>query len=162
MTEDIVLPWEAQPEPFLDSLRAQASKLAMLRQEVQSQEAGIKEARQAFEATLADRARNLEALKREVEATESAVRGMALVEHSQTNNTKPCPGVSVVMTKEYEVDEAAGLTWARTTRMCLVPEALDIKAVKKMATVTSLPFVVVHEKPSVRIASDLGAALEAA
>lgn len=162
IANSVQLPWDAAPATIQDDVRAHALKLATLRHELAAREDGIKGERQAFEATLSDRLRNIEALRREVEAEESAVRALALVAHDQTGDKAPCPGVSVVIGKEYAIDEAAGLTWAKTTRMCLLPESLDVKAVKKMATVTPLPFVTITDRPSVRLASDLLAALSEA
>ena len=143
-----------------ESLRTEAVKLATLRHEADQREDAIKRARAEFEQTIAVQVNSLAGLRREIEATEGAVRGMALVEHEQTGEKKVIPGVEVVVGKEYEVDAVAGLAWARTVNMCLIPESLDIKAVKKMATVAPLPFVTVTEKPSVRIASDLLAKLD--
>ncbi len=41
----------------------------------------------------------------------------------------------------YAIDAEAGLAWAREKHLCLIPEALDVTAVKKLATVQALPFV---------------------
>lgn len=141
------------------SLRAHVERLALLREEAAQRADAIKAKRAAFEATIAEDVAGLSLTTRETEEVEAAVRGLTLVAHETTGNAKPCAGVSVVMSKEYDIDDAAGLEWARATTMCLVPESLDVKAVKKMASVTALPFVTVREVPSVRIASDLPKAL---
>jgi hypothetical protein len=140
-------------------LRSHVERLALLREEVKQRREAIEAKRAAFDATIADDARNLEACKRAVEAAEADVRGLTLVAHETTGNAKPSAGVSVVITKDYTVDEAAGFAWAKTTGLCLVPESLDVKAVKKLATVQALPFVTVQEVPAVRIATDLTKAL---
>ena len=143
-----------------ESLRTEAVKLATLRHEAEQRDEAIKRARAGFEDTIAQQVQSLAGIRREIEATEGAIRGMALVTYETTGEKKAVPGVEVVVGKEYDIDEPAGLAWARTVKMCLVPEALDLKAVKKMAAVTDLPFVTVSEKPSVRIASDLLKKLE--
>ena len=157
----IALPWEedAVPPTIAADIKRHAVKLAALRVELAAREAGIKAKRAAFEATLTTQLQNVEALRREVEATEGTVRALALVEHETSGTTKPCPGVSVVIGKEYEIDEAAGLAWAKEKGLCLVPESLNVKEVKALASNVVLPFVTVREKPSVRLATDLLKAL---
>lgn len=46
--------------------------------------------------------------------------------------------------------------------MALIPESVDLKALRKIATVQALPFVTVTERPSVRISTDLAKALDGA
>lgn len=162
IASDMATAFSEAPLTMADDVKRHALKLATLRHELAMRDDAVKAARRGFEDTIAEQLRNLEALKREIEVTEGTVRALALVVHQTEGHTKPCPGVSVVVGKEYEVDEAAALTWAKTTRMCLVPEAVDLKAIKKMAAVTELPFVTVTEKPSVRIATDLLKALDGA
>lgn len=139
------------PDSLLDELR----HLAVQRAWTASLDAKIKAARAGFDATIAHELQNLEAAKRGVEAAEFAVRALALVIHETTGLKAPCAGVSVVMTKEYAIDEAAGFLWAQAHGMCLIPAQLDKRAAAKMATVQPLPFVKVTESASVRIASDL-------
>jgi hypothetical protein len=141
-------------------LREYVERLALLREEVAQRKSNLDALRAAFDASVAADARNLEACKRAVEAAEADVRGLALVTHTNTGSTKPMPGVQIVASKEYAIDEPAGLVWAQQTRLCLIPESLDVKAVKKLATVQALPFVRVLENPSVRIATDLAKALQ--
>lgn len=161
IANDMAVTFSQAPEPptIASDLKRHTVKLATLRVELAARDEALRVARQAFEATLSEQLRNREALRRELDATEDTVRALALVEYETTGRTKPCPGISVVISKEYEVDEASALTWAKTTRMCLVPEQLDLKSIKKMATVTDLPFVTVTERPAVRVASDLVKAL---
>ena len=149
----------SEAAPIALDIKRHAVKLATLRVELAARDEAIRHARAAFEQTIAEQLRNREALKRELDVTEDTVRALALVEHQTSGSTKPAPGISVVTAKTYDVDEAAALAWAKTTRMCLVPEAVDLKAIKKMATVTELPFVTVTEAPTVRIATDLVKAL---
>jgi hypothetical protein len=146
-------------ESLTSSLREAAFRLAMLRESIKQRKERIETARRGFEATIA---LDLELLKADADALDSeeaTVRAMALVAYETEGHKRPAPGVDVVVTKDYEIDEASGLQWAKTTKMCLLPEQLDVKAVKKMAAVVPLPFVEVRERPTVRIASDLLAAL---
>ena len=145
----------APTDSLTDTLRTELMTLATLREDIASREAKIKAARSGFEATLVYDCRHLEAAKRGAEAAEASVRALALVIHETTANTKPCAGVSIVMTKEYAIDEAAGFVWAQAHGMCLIPAQLDKRAAAKMATVQPLSFVTVTESPSVRIATDL-------
>lgn len=94
-----------------------------------------------------------------VAAAETALRAVAIERYDITKNRKPAPGVEIRLFKSYEIDESAGLAWAKEKSICLIPERLDVAAVKKMATVMPLPFVVVDDEPRVMIASDLGLAL---
>lgn len=94
-------------------------------------------------------------IKADVNSLEAEIRSLALLLFAKTGDAKPTTGVSVVQTKEYEINVAAGLAWAQVHRMCLVPEQLDRKAVEKMCTVVPLPFVVVTTVPAVRIATNL-------
>ena len=59
------------------------------------------------------------------------------------------------MFKEYAINEVSGLAWATEKQLCLIPAKLDVAAIKKLATVTPLPFVMVSEVPKVTIATDL-------
>lgn len=143
-----------------ESLRAEAVKLATLRHEADQREEVIKRARAEFEQTIAVQVNSLAGLRREIEATEGAVRGMALVEHEQTGEKKLIPGVEVIVGEELVYDETAAWEWAQKTGMCVSPAKLDLKAFAKIAKATDLPFVTKVAKPSVRIASDLLAKLD--
>ena len=142
-----------------ESLYDAAMQLAVLRESVRQRAERIASARRAFELGIAHELDQLATDKAQVETAEAAVRGMALLVYDAEGQRKPAPGVEVILQKEYDIDEASGLTWAKATGMCLVPQQLDLKAVKKMATVVPLPFVEVRERPAVRIASDLLRAL---
>lgn len=143
-----------------ESLAVSVGTLAVLRESVKQRTEKIAAARKGFDATIADDLQKLEADKRALEAEESAVRGIALVEYENTGTKAPATGVMVVMTKEYAIDEVAGFAWAQAHGLCLIPAQLDKKAAQKMATVQPLPFVTVTEVPSVRIASDLTKAMQ--
>lgn len=98
-----------------------------------------------------------------VEVAESAVRALADLSYkADPTNRKPAPGVEIKIVKTYEVDSAAGLAWAKEKQLCLIPEALDLAAVKKLATVQALPFVTVTETGKAFVAADLAKALASA
>ena len=80
-------------------------------------------------------------------------------EYARTDNKKPAPGVEVKLFKRLDYDAGEALAWARSKQMCLVPEALNIAAFKKIAQATPLPFVFYHEEPQVTIATKLDEAL---
>ena len=91
----------------------------------------------------------------EVDAAETALKAVALQVHENTGTKKPAPGVEIKMFKEYAIDEVAGLAWATEKQLCLIPARLDLAAIKKLATVTPLPFVLIAEVPKATIATDL-------
>lgn len=99
------------------------------------------------------------AANQRVVETEATCRAIALAHFQMTGEKKPTPGVEVKETKKYDIDEAAGFAWATEKGMCLIPAALDVKAIKKLATVQALPFVTVTTEPQVQLAGDLGAAV---
>ena len=142
-----------------DSVRDRAQQLAALRDDLETREQAMKSKRLVFDAMNADELTQLLAARRAVADAEADVNGLALVTYETTGEKRPCGGVSIIITKEYDIDEAAAFAWAKQTQMALVPESLDVKAVKKIATVQALPFVTVRDVPKARIASDLRTAL---
>jgi hypothetical protein len=90
-----------------------------------------------------------------VDMAETAVKAIALSLHASVGTKKPAPGVEIKMFKEYAIDEDAGLKWATEKQLCLIPAKLDIPAIKKLATVQPLPFVLIDEVPRATIATDL-------
>lgn len=158
-----------------DSLRASVLRLAVLRESVAQRAEAIKAKRAAFEATIADDLRLLDADKLAVEAEESGLRGMAQIVAEQTGNKKPAPGIEVVGKTTYTIsDRAAALAWAKKTGLALVPESVDEKALLAFAKTLPkgylgataafyygwrLDFVTVEEGLAVKIATDLTAAL---
>lgn len=143
-----------------ESLRTEAVKLATLRHEAEQRDEAIKRQRAAFEDTIAQQVQSLAGIRREIEATEGAVRGMALVTYETTGEKKLIPGVDVVVGEELVYEESDAWEWAQKTGMCISPAKLDAKAFAKIAKAAPLPFVKKVDKPSVRIASDLLAKLE--
>jgi hypothetical protein len=96
-----------------------------------------------------------------VDAAESACRALALDFYGRTQQAKPTAGVEI---KVYEVVEVAdaleALAWAKQTKLCLVPEAVDTKALLKVAKATPLPFIHYAKEPKAQIATDLEKALK--
>lgn len=97
--------------------------------------------------------------KKEEDLAEQIARELVEAHFRATGEAKPHAGAWIVMKTIYAIDEVKALDWARETKMALVPESVDIKAIAKIAGVTPLPFVTANEIPSVRIASDLDAKL---
>ena len=155
------IPPTAAPQgaPLRDSLAAAVMRLAVLREEEKQRSDALRAKRDAFEATLAEDLRLLRDSTEERTACEIDVRVLATTIHAASGEKKVSAGVDVIVAHDYIIDEPAGLAWAREKQMCLVPESLDIKAVKKLATVQELPFVRREDKPQVRIATDLPKAL---
>ena len=155
------IPPTAAPQgaPLRDSLAAAVMRLAVLREEEKQRSDAIKSGREAFEVNIADDVAQLSECSAARAACEAEVRALATTIHAASGEKKVSAGVDVIVAHDYIIDEPAGLAWAREKQMCLVPESLDIKAVKKLATVQELPFVRREDKPQVRIATDLPKAL---
>ena len=136
-------------------LTAARDALALARQQLAATNATVAAAQAAFEAANAELLARAKAEALAAENADAVVRTLALKEYERLGVKKLVAGVEIAIAKTYAIDETAGLAWAREKQMCLVPESLDVKAVKKLATVQPLPFVIVTETPSVRIASDL-------
>lgn len=134
-------------------------ELAALRERAADSAFRIKIVRECFEREHADLIASVRETAAIVAAAETALRAVALERYDITKERRPAPGVEIRLFKSYEIDESAGLEWAKEKSICLIPERLDVAAVKKMATVVPLPFVVVDEEPRVMIASDLGLVL---
>jgi hypothetical protein len=90
-----------------------------------------------------------------VAASETALKAVALERYDITKDKKPAPGIEIKLFKEYVIDEVAAFAWAQLKELCLIPARLDVPAIKKLATVTPLPFVLIDEVPRVTIATDL-------
>ena len=147
---------EPSDDPTLShTLDLLVSSLAARRAERDRHMELVRVKREEADAAMAADVAALYQIRADVNSLEAEIRFLALLLYAKTGDTKPTTGVSVVQTKGYEIDEAAGLAWARVHRMCLVPEQLDRKAVEKMCQVVPLPFVVVSTVPAVRIATNL-------
>lgn len=117
--------------------------------------AELKKRRAAFDSENATLVAVLKNDAAAVTAAEIAIRAVAEAEYRTTLNRKPAPGIEIKVFKEYLIDEEEGLRWAQEKKLCLIPEKLDITAIKKLATVTPLPFVVIEDVPKAQIATNL-------
>lgn len=134
----------------LAAQRAAAAQLAAL----------LKAEQEAFDAKHADLIAGIQQACAAVNDSELMVRTLAVDAYNANPDDKaPAPGIGIRVTKNYTVDEKAGLVWAKQAGMCLIPESLDVKAVKKIAAATPLAFVTVTEEASATIATDLEKAL---
>lgn len=154
-------PAAASTSPDSPHIRQAVETLATARRNAAARRAALSEARQVFEAEHASLILDGKAADETAQLAEQVVRELVLVHHKTTGDGAPCAGVSIALTTEFKVDVVAGLEWARQTKMALIPESLDLAAVKKIARATALPFVTLLEVPAVRIATDLDKALDA-
>jgi hypothetical protein len=95
----------------------------------------------------------------QVTKAEGVVRQTAGEVYLNTGEKRPAPGVEVKVYKTMEIaDNAAALAWAQQTKIGIVPETFDAKAILKVAAVSPLPFVLYIDDPRVTIATQLNAA----
>jgi hypothetical protein len=94
-----------------------------------------------------------------IATAEADVRALAVSTYGMTGDKKPAPGVEIVLASKMDYPEGEAFAWAQQTGMALVPQSLDRKAFEKIAKATPLPFVIYRQEPSVRIATQLSAAL---
>lgn len=117
----------------------------------------------AFDAQHATTEKAVYAANDIVQKLEAEVRAYTLLvwDAAGRTDTKPLAGVQVVMGREVKIDEVEAMQWARQTGLGMKPATLDVAAIKKLADtgVVNMPFVTVIERPSVRIATDLAAAV---
>lgn len=143
--------------PLLERVRA----LAEARRALVSRQADYAIAQRRFEDATRDLRLAMNQAKDAVAAAEVTVRALAAEEYMLTGEKKPAPGIEIKLRATYQIDEQTGLAWAKEKGLCLIPESLDVAAVKKMASVTPLPFVTVTHEPQPQIATDLDKALSA-
>lgn len=131
---------------------------ARLRRDVLKAE--LADRRAEFEASIADITETHKLASADAETCENELRALALAAYtSDPTNKKPAPGVSVAMEKVISYDPLVALVWAQNTKLALLPERLDEKAFLAIARATDLPFVTLSERPSIKLATDLNAAL---
>jgi hypothetical protein len=135
--------------------------LANVRELHESNKSKLKARQDAFNVENANLINEITLSAPAIVAAEVALKAVVESEYRATGEKKPAAGVEVKLFKEFAIDEAAGLAWAKEKELCLIPEQLDVAAVKKLATVQPLPFVTVTQIPKVTIASDLTKALAA-
>ena len=115
-------------------------------------------ARARFESENVDLLASLAASNVSRQDAELMLKVLVGAHYDVTGEKKPVPGVQVKERTKYAVtDPAAALAWARQSRLALIPEDVDEKAVLKIASVTPLPFVTVTTEPQVNIDSILPA-----
>jgi hypothetical protein len=136
-----------------------ATQLATARREFSASSAELRRRREQFDADNADIIRKVKEDQVRVDLLDRTVRSAAEDDYHARHENHPCAGIEIAISNEYAIDEAAGLVWAQQHDLCLIPQQLDVAAVKKLARVQRLPFVVVTERPLVRVASDLDKAL---
>lgn len=141
--------------PLVDRVRQLAQERAALATDKMLYDAAFAE----FSAKSAPLFASMRAKEAAVKASELSVRALAVAEYQTTENKNPAPGIQIKVGTDYIVDEAAALVWAREKKMCLIPESLDVAAIKKLATVQELPFVTAMPSPAATIAKDLDKAL---
>jgi hypothetical protein len=114
----------------------------------------------AFDAMNADLIAAREQANQRVLEAEATCRAIAQAHFEMTGEKKPVAGVEVKeKTTRTITDAEAALAWARESKIGLVPETFDAKAVLKVASVTDLPFVATTVEPQVQLATDLEKAL---
>ena len=87
---------------------------------------------------------------------ELTVRLLSAEIYLNTGEAKPAAGVLVKVYKTMEIaDKAAALAWAQQTKIGLVPETFDAKAILKVAAVSPLDFVLYGEEARATIATEL-------
>jgi len=141
------------------TLTERVRELAALRAEAQASVAALKARREAFDLENAALIQlSKDSAFKALEA-ETALKAVAAEEFERTGVKKPAPGVEIKLFKDYTINEEQALTWAKEKDLCLIPAKLDVAAIKKLATVQALPFVLVEDLPKVQIATDLEKAL---
>lgn len=115
----------------LDILRQQLAEVAKRRAERDALTAEVKEAREAFEASIADKTARLKGLSEGVAMSEEAARiaGIAAYTADKSIGKKPVDGITLQDGTLYTYNKADALAWAKEKQMCVIPEQLDVAAV---------------------------------
>lgn len=140
-------------------IREALERLAVCRRARKAAAFELAEQRAAFEQEHAGAIDTLKGLADAEDEADKQLREVCAAHYMTTGEKNPCPGASVVLKASFEIDEIAGLAWAKQAGMCLKPEALDVPAVKAIAKVQVLPFVKRTDVVEVRVAQDIDAAL---
>lgn len=122
------------------------------REQEAAAKATVKNARDAFEASIADTLSAATDATNARELAEATVRGLAVAVYLESGNKAPAKGVSVVESSKLKYDAEQAFQWATEHKVAL---ALDTKAFEKIAKASPLPFVTTEVTPSARIATDL-------
>lgn len=122
--------------------------------------AELKLRREQFDAENAALIADVKTAADAVESAERELRALAEAQYRVTGEKAVAPGVTIkLFTTPRVIDRVAAETWARETKLALIPESLDEKALFKIAAVSPLPFVEMLETPKVTIATQLNAAV---
>lgn len=102
--------------------------------------------------------------KHQMEVAEENLRALALAEYNRTEGWWLAPGVSVKLETQLVYDPNDAEIWAQAKGVALVPAHVDLAAFERIVKGMFNPpaFVEVHYRPTVRLDTDLGAALAAA
>lgn len=143
----------------IDALRAKRAELADARRKLAGTKTLLADRKAQFDRENRDLVAQMNRENDAVAAAELMLRTLAVEMFKATGEKELIVGVQVKEIDAFAIDEAAALDWARQTRMCLLPERVDLAAVKKIAKVQPLPFVKVTKEPQPQIASDLDKAI---
>jgi hypothetical protein len=137
-------------------LAEQVRRVQTLRNDLAGRQEELGEAQRQFLVAHAAQVLVIKERAAEVEAAEMALRALAIDHFTRTGETKPTAGVEVKQRNVYAITDAvAALAWAKSSGVGLVPESIDEKAILKVATVSTLPFVSHTTTPQAQIATDL-------
>lgn len=145
-------------------LRAQLAEVAARRAARDAAVAELKAKREQFDrdyAEIIDEAARTGMMLAESENSARALI-VAIYQSDPQKNKQIADGAAVKVTKVYTYDAGKALAWARETKMALIPESVDRKALERIAKATPLPFVTITEEPSATLASDLSQYLDVA
>lgn len=137
------------------SIRAALRTLADARVAAADVADALKTRRAAFDAENIALIEDVERKRTAAAEAEGEARALIDAHYRATKEKTPVKGAEVKVFKVYSYDAERALAWAQETKLCLVPESLDVRAFEKIAAATPLPFVTVTEDPRVQIAKQL-------
>lgn len=166
-------PYQASPEvreraiaARQEQLRERLVEFAAQRRQTAEQEARVKQLKAAQASLIENDVAREKEWKAQRDATEAAVRAIALEIHSLDPSAACAPGVSIVSTKVLAYNKEKALEWAKAKGMFLIPAQLDTKAfeafLKTSAQHSDFADYTITLEPTTKIASDLDLALSAA
>jgi len=138
-----------------DLLRQQLAEVAERRAKAETCASLVKVLREDFEAEHADVIAEAARAKAALAESEANARALIVAIYETSGDKKPAEGASVRLTTKLTYTDEDALAWCRETKMALIPESVDRKALERIAKVTPLPFVTITEEPSATLASDL-------
>jgi hypothetical protein len=151
-----------QTEP--KTLEVRVKELAAYRAQAAEATAKVNALLEQVKADNADLFETEKNLKTLVDSAERELREHAVVMFLRGEcDKKPCEGVGIRVTTNYNFDNAQALEWCReNARVCILPESLDVKKFNGLIKdeATRPDFVQVETTPTATIATDLSALLE--